>query len=445
MKSPDRYLFALFVAGLCIMSFGAGSLVLHYKLPSHRILLDAFGSAETWIKVLYPTDPFLEKIDTTNDDINAINEDIIRNPRIAVHEKGVYGGYTLVSFGAMDSAFLVDMKGKIVHRWDMPFRKAWPQAKHVHRVLGAVTFFDWAYAYPNGDLLVQYSALGDTPYGYGIAKLDKDSNVLWTYSENAHHDVYVSPSSGDIYGLIHTMIRTPVKGAELLPYPMLADSIVQLSSDGKELDRIPIVEAFLGSPFELMLYHERNNGLARWDHLHTNSVTVLEPALADKFPMFKAGYIMVSIRSMNALAVINPKTRKVVWAYDGGWKMQHAGHFLDNGHILVFDNNGHFADGKTFSRIIEFDPKTLGIKWHYAGDKTNGFHSVIVGRVQRLPNGNTLIAESMQARIFEVTPQGKTVWSYQLQKATRKDDTLNAIFTSRRYTKNELPFLNEAH
>jgi hypothetical protein len=35
-----------------------------------------------------------------------------------------------------------------------------------------------------------------------------------------------------------------------------------------------------------------------------------------------------------------------------------------------------------------------------------------MGKHQRLPNGNVLIAESGQGRAFEVTPEGKIVWEY---------------------------------
>ncbi|NJR76693.1 MAG: hypothetical protein HC773_30360, partial [Scytonema sp. CRU_2_7] len=44
---------------------------------------------------------------------------------------------------------------------------------------------------PNGDLLVIYEGVGDTPWGYGLAKFDRDSNVVWKYLEQVHHDVEV--------------------------------------------------------------------------------------------------------------------------------------------------------------------------------------------------------------------------------------------------------------
>lgn len=35
-----------------------------------------------------------------------------------------------------------------------------------------------------------------------------------------------------------------------------------------------------------------------------------------------------------------------------------------------------------------------------------------MGGVRRLPNGNTLICETIHGRIFQVTPDGEIVWEY---------------------------------
>lgn len=435
--------FFAMVVGAAFIIFTLGAATLFYRLPSSDFFANAFNAAKAWQRTLQEEEPLIEVEDPKTTDYSDINERILANSKTVWDQKKAYNGYTLVSTGFMDAAWLVDMNGKIVHRWDMPFKRAWPDPKHIHPATKASTFIDCALVFPNGDLLAQYSAIGDTPYGYGIAKLNKYSKVLWTYNENAHHDLHIDSETGEIYGLIHKMIREPVKGLESLPYPMLSDYIVRLSANGKELDRISILEAFQNSPFEAFLYHERNGALAKWDYIHANSVMPLEKKLAAKFPMFTAGQILVSIRSMHAIAVIDPKTRKVVWAMNGTWKMQHAARFLDNGHIILFDNLGRSIGDKDYSSIIELDPKTLETKWSFSGSEAVPFRTNIVGRLQRLANGNTLIAESMPARIFEVTPKGEIVWSYKLQRVKRKDPTLNAILTSVRYREEELPFLQE--
>ena len=39
-------------------------------------------------------------------------------------------------------------------------------------------------------------------------------------------------------------------------------------------------------------------------------------------------------------------------------------------------------------------------------------YSHYISAAQRLPNGNTLITEGADGRIFEVTPQHELVWEY---------------------------------
>jgi hypothetical protein len=40
------------------------------------------------------------------------------------------------------------------------------------------------------------------------------------------------------------------------------------------------------------------------------------------------------------------------------------------------------------------------------------FQSFMGGGAQRLPGGNTFITESATGRLFQVTPQGETVWEW---------------------------------
>ena len=48
----------------------------------------------------------------------------------------------------------------------------------------------------------------------------------------------------------------------------------------------------------------------------------------------------------------------------------------------------------------------------YSAPKKADLFSFIMSGANRLPNGNTLICESVSGTILEVTPEGKTVWKY---------------------------------
>jgi hypothetical protein len=92
-----------------------------------------------------------------------------------------------------------------------------------------------------------------------------------------------------------------------------------------------------------------------------------------------------------------------------------------------------------FSRVIEFNPKTLAVVWEYKNtvrfpasgtcrkpEDASGnvigdfrFFSLFISSAQRLPNGNTLIDEGASGRVFEVTQNltdpardKKVVWEF---------------------------------
>jgi hypothetical protein len=83
---------------------------------------------------------------------------------------------------------------------------------------------------------------------------------------------------------------------------------------------------------------------------------------------------------------------------DGGSAYMRNARRLTNGNYLV----AHYGD----QVVREYDPDGKPV-WQVAAP--GGPHSVV-----RLPNGNTLIAsadrDGAAARVFEVTPEGRTVW-----------------------------------
>jgi len=51
----------------------------------------------------------------------------------------------------------------------------------------------------------------------------------------------------------------------------------------------------------------------------------------------------------------------------------------------------------------------MTLVWSYTAPN---FYSFNISGAQRLPNGNTLITEGTQGRVFEVTPDKAIVWEY---------------------------------
>lgn len=320
-------------------------------------------------------------------------------------------GLTLYTSGHEAAAYLIDKKGTVVHKWARPFSSVWTKASGIKKpVPDDHVYFRQAHVFPNGDLLAIYEGAGDTPYGYGMVKLDKDSNVLWTYWGRTHHAFDVGPD-GRIYALTQAFVNKPDPDFSELATPRITDFAVILSPDGKELENIPLFDAVAKSRYRNLLYGVSAFAVA--DPLHSNHITLITPEMARNFPFAKPGQMLVSFRELALVAVLDADTKKLEWGLRGSWIGQHDPSILENGHLLIFDNYGNIdPDWRLTTRVIEVNPTTEEVVWKYAGNKEHPLGSLIRGEVERLDNGNTLITEASGGRIVEVTPDGKTAWEF---------------------------------
>jgi hypothetical protein len=361
-----------------------------------------------------------------------------------------FDGYTLYACASQNTpstrVALIDMKRKVVHQWSVSFSRIWPNPPQLQgrQIDDSQVCIFACHLYPNGDLLVVFHSLEKTVRGYGLAKVDKDSNLIWSYSGNVHHDVTVG-EDGTIYTIVQRPLNASIKGLEFIPPPWLVDHLVMLSPDGKELrEPISILGALRDSPYSTLLspletplkpvetQTMTDDALLdlrmKQDVLHTNSVNVLSKAMAPKFPHFKAGQVLLSIRSLHSLVVLDPSTGSIVWGARGPWNFQHDAQFLDNGHFLLFDNIG----SPRGSRVLEYDPGQGSFPWSYPGFDNAPFFTSERGLAQRLPNGNTFVVVSEGKEMIEVTPDKEVVWTCLAH---------SFVTTARRYSPDQLSFL----
>lgn len=344
---------------------------------------------------------------------------------VTVHVAGAaYEGLNLYVSGHGPEATLMDMRGRTLHRWGLGFADAFPGKTSSRRTL----FWRRARLLDNGDLLAIYEYAG-------IVRIDADSKLLWSHAGDNHHDLDVD-GDGRIFVLGQRNRVNPLTEKRNL----IADDLITiLSPDGEVLDELSIYDCFARSDYASLLEFIKPRG----DIFHTNTVTLLDGSQAERSPAFRKGNILVSVRQLNTIAVIEPESRRVVWALAGLWTRQHEPVPLDHGRMLVFDNN----PGTDRSRVIEFDPLTQEIFWRYEGTDERPFYSEIGGSNQRLPNGNTLITESDYGRAFEVTPDGDTVWEFVSPHRAGEDDELVAVLFEvvRLDPDIALPFLTGPH
>jgi Arylsulfotransferase (ASST) len=399
----DKVLRAAFVLAFGVIIFVAGALLSAANIfPGPEIAAAYQGGWALYDKLSQASDPFasdLWKPERTPDKGTMVYD-----------RDAVQPGVTLYASGHAAAAYLVDVDGRILHEWCRPYSSVWNDTAKVKRPQpDPYVYFRKVKMFANGDLLAIYEGVGDTPYGYGMVKLDRNSNVLWRFLDYTHHDFDVGPD-GRIYVLTHDFSKAPTPDFGNLQNPRIEDSLVVLSPDGRELQRIPLLDPVAKSRYRHLLHTVSSYSVG--DPLHTNDVDLISKAAARNFPYGKPGQILISFRELNAIGVLDPKLKRMVWMARGSWIGQHDPDILPNGNIILFDNYGQFEGPGGASRVMEFNPRNMSIAWQYAGDSGNRFDSSIRSEQQRLANGNTLIVESNGGRILEVTPAGRIVWRF---------------------------------
>lgn len=360
---------------------------------------------------------------------------------VAYDQTRAQDGVTLYTSGAGQKAVLIDMRGQVRHEWRLPFAAAWGDAGR-SRVKESDQAFYWdgVHLYPNGDLLANYVTDQNTPYGYGLVKMTKDSEILWAYPGKVHHHFTVA-RDGKIYAVSQRLEREAIPGIKRASPPFLNDTVVVLTPDGEVLHEISVLEALRDSDFAGILDFLPRDPTG--DYIHVNEAEVIEPEVARTQDFLEAGQVMVSLRDMDLVVVIDPATARVVWALQGGWRRQHDPDFLANGNLLVFDNRGNLGPGGR-SRVIEVDPVSQEVAWVYRGTADQPFQSDIRSQQQRLANGNTLIVESNQGRVFEVTPDKAIVWDFRNPSRAGQDGQLVAVLGDvHRLDRRTLTFLGD--
>ncbi|MCG8442637.1 MAG: arylsulfotransferase family protein, partial [Caulobacterales bacterium] len=160
------------------------------------------------------------------------------------------------------------------------------------------------------------------------------------------------------------------------------------------------------------------------DYFHPNDVEELPSAYAEAFPDFEPGDLLISLRSLNMVAIVSP-AGELKWARYGPWFKQHDPDFLPDGRISIFNNGraGH-------SDIMLVDPSSGELTSLFA-EWEGPFYTGARGKHQTLPNGNIMLTIPQQGQAYEVTTGGEIVMEYNnvLEKDTRlNEDLVNAIW-----------------
>lgn len=429
----EKGLLAAVLLSLSLLGFLTGAFVVRFELWPAAILHRWFMAARALKHEMVPIDrqgPYFYR-PARNERTGVVHHDPTR----------AFDGLTLFTSGHAPEVLLIDMSGAVVKRWQVPFSSLWNDPPHIDGAPAsdAMVGIRKAHLFGDGRLLLSFSAAGATPWGYGLAEVDRDSRVRWTYADRVHHDLAVR-ADGTIYTLSHAVITAPsldVAGGHDAPF--IEDYVLVLSPKGELLARAAISEAFRRSHYAQMLTaFDANLEGDRW---HANAVEPVTAALAARLDGVEPGQALVSMRRVDCLAIIDVAREVVVWAALGPWRAQHDPDILTDGTILLFDNLGNLGPGGP-SRVVEIDPTTLAVTWQYEGTVSDPLDTAGRGSQHRLPNDNTLITESFAGRLIEITRNGDVVWDYRSPfRAGPGDRLVSILHGAERFDRSQLSFL----
>lgn len=247
-----------------------------------------------------------------------------------------------------------------------------------------------------------------------IRKVRLDGELLSeTRTEWGHHDFVSLPEGGFAY--IAADIRTWVDPGSGIERNVVGDSIVE------------VPEGAVDGSASTWLW-------STWDHFAVD----VDPDVDDNFYpqgldwthsnslQLKNGVYELSVRKENAFVTVDRAsgaTLEQIGGVGSEWTLtdgrafvgQHSPELLDEGSFVLFDN-GDADIREKYSEAVEYsldaDAKTYTRIWSYDYDRQ--ISSYLLGDVERLANGNTLIAWGNGGTITEVTPAGEMAFQVSL-------------------------------
>ena len=307
-------------------------------------------------------------------------------------------GYNFYADRFANKAALFTNEGTILHEWSRPNSSSWGHVEPLPD--GSVL------AIESWDEAKRKEFPEAVPFPSRIVKLSPSSELLWTSSVPAHHDIQLLAR-----GELLTLTERPKKiRAVSRTHRTIDNGIARLDAKGKVLREMSLYEIVSRSP-DVRIKPVKPDFRGLIDLFHANSVQRFGelPWIGTlRGAIFDPRNILFCSRHQDLVGIVSPEGR-LLWSWGqndlGG---PHAARLLPNGRILIFDN----GLGREASRIVEVDPLSDRISWTYQAERPNTFYSATGGYVQRLPNGNTLITDSWTFSAFEVTPEPRVVWRF---------------------------------
>ena len=380
---------------------------------------------------------------------------------LTLSEPGAAAGYTLFAVWQAQKVYLIDPLGRVAYTWHIKDALRVRTLRHAKLLdngnLMAMNFpRDVLEVDPRGNIVWRY----DSTHGlhHDFLKMPNGNVMLLAKKSKTREQVIAAganpelvPKDGVVYDHLVEARPTGASGGEIVWEWSPWDHLVQdFDSTKPNYGAVAEHPELIDINF-LMEALSKRGPLSASDWMHTNAIDY-NPELDQ---------IMLSPRHFSELWIIdhsatteearghgggnsgmggdllyrwgNPRAYGQGDAHDQRLFWQHQTHWIPPGlpgagNILLF-NNGNESGGyrRGYSSIDEIAPPVDGYRyrrdenapypprepdWTYTAETPSDFYASFASGTQRLPNGNTLIADGPAGTIFQVTPDGRTVWKY---------------------------------
>lgn len=424
---PGRWIFLLSAAFLLVVAgFAYGYFASQTKRFPHRIISRA----------LIDVDDMLDMVRANAHEIRSSRQ----RGGVTIDERALaLPGLTFLTAydGELFSPFLIDMDGRVLHRWVARYSALFTGREDLDVVPDSQQHMHGANLYPDGSVLVSFEYRG-------LAKLDRCSRLLWRLDRKTHHSILPLPDGS---------FWTLSLGTSSIDRPYLAkghreEMLLRVSSDGHVLEEINVIDAIIKGNYQALVLQGEPSAPANQssDPIHLNDVELVTSELAQRLPQTRTGDLLVSLRGPDALAIIGRDSKAVVWSMVGPFLRQHDPDIFGDGTLLVFDNRTEIKQRTPvrwleeppvwgFSRLIRLDPVTQQVLWSFEGSRRFPFYSSIQGKEQILANGNILVADPEGGRAFEISPAhgNRVVWEYLNALEGKGEGILGRVTEAKRF------------
>ena len=290
----------------------------------------------------------------------------------------------------------------------------------------------WEYRDPAAHQIGDFEILEDGNILYmteGAPKIIsfEDQSILWEHKKIAGHHALILSPMGTLM-----MIQSEWFDVDYDPWKPVnkvhGDKIIEMDLDTHEIFWEWRLRDYV-DPIEH--HHEKEmakivDGSRPWSHCNTLKFYPDYPFDGQHYDA-----VLLNSRHLDTFWMIDYVTGEILWACgqhgtfgrmdppaEPIFSHAHDVELLENGNFIMYDNGNYRARPLSRALEIRVNPVAGTVEEIWSWTETDfKLYDWDMGDANRLPNGNTIVTNSLMGRLIEVNPSGEKVWEMTMQHA----------------------------